>query len=304
MNIPNNAVKKALGDPATAAWWTFRRVKSYPYLACRSLNQWYHSKTRKAGDLDIMDESWDILLILDACRYDYFEDINTIEGHLEKRQSPGTMSLEFMEETYFGGEFHDTVYITANTFASEIPEGTFHKLINLVEDGWDEELKTVPPKEMVSATENALVEYPNKRIIAHFMQPHTPFLSEYGQEISEKLYYCRDQWTKGKNKREHVQKAYRENLQLILDSIQPLVEEIENDLVITSDHGELLGERLSPIPIQGWEHPRSLYHDSLVDVPWLRVDGKSRQTIEEPPGFRAKLDSDTVEERLSDLGYQ
>jgi hypothetical protein len=45
-----------------------------------------------------MQEDWDNLIILDACRYGAFERNNTIPGALEYRFSRGSMTGEFFEE--------------------------------------------------------------------------------------------------------------------------------------------------------------------------------------------------------------
>lgn len=46
--------------------------------------------------LKVMREEWDYLIILDACRYDYFAAIweNYFDGELEKRVSLGSGTLE------------------------------------------------------------------------------------------------------------------------------------------------------------------------------------------------------------------
>lgn len=61
-----------------------------------------------------MQADWDTLVILDACRYDMFEEINETEGELEHRYSRGSCTPDFIRENFPEGEFHDTVYVTAN----------------------------------------------------------------------------------------------------------------------------------------------------------------------------------------------
>jgi hypothetical protein len=43
-----------------------------------------------------MEEDWDNLIILDACRYDYFKRQHDFEGSVDRIVSPGKMSWEFM----------------------------------------------------------------------------------------------------------------------------------------------------------------------------------------------------------------
>lgn len=61
-----------------------------------------------------MIEDWDNLVLLDACRYDQFERLNTISGVLENRISQGSSTFEFLTENIAGKKSHDTVYVTSN----------------------------------------------------------------------------------------------------------------------------------------------------------------------------------------------
>ncbi|MBS3760327.1 MAG: hypothetical protein V5A26_04250 [Halodesulfurarchaeum sp.] len=58
---------------------------------------------------------------------------------------------------------------------------------------------------------------------------------------------------------------YEDNLRLALAETAELVEELDGDVVVTSDHGEAFGE-------QGiWEHHIETYIPPLIEVPWLEV---------------------------------
>jgi len=58
--------------------------------------------TRKV--LNVMEEEWDYLIILDACRYDYFESLykEFFDGELEKRVSLGSDTLKWCLESFKG----------------------------------------------------------------------------------------------------------------------------------------------------------------------------------------------------------
>lgn len=74
-----------------------------------------------------------------------------------------------------------------------------------------------------------------------------------------------------KGTRETIEEYYRENLELVLEEVQELVEELDGDVVITSDHGEAFGE-------QGvWEHHIETHIPPLVEVPWLEVEGVKKE---------------------------
>lgn len=304
IDLLESKLRTVVQDPKHAAQWLMNCVYTEPYLAARSVNQWYHSRFGSAGDLDVVAEDWDVLVLIDACRYDDFADVNHINGRLEKRRSPGSMSKEFIHESFVGRTLHDSVYVTGNPFVADLNGEEFHDVISLVEDSWEAGDETVPPERLASATREALAEYPQKRIIAHFMQPHAPFLTDFGREVMENLVWRGNQYFPVGVSDESVRRAYRENIEYVLDVVADLVDDIENRVVISSDHGELMGERCLPIPIKGWEHPISLYEDGLLEVPWMVIDGEQRDIVAEAPSGTVAVESETIEKRLKALGYR
>ncbi|WP_206536686.1 hypothetical protein [Halococcus thailandensis] len=265
-----------------------------------------------------MAEDWDNLLILDACRFDMFETQNSIAGDLQHRRSLGSESWEFLSENFADRTFHDTVYVTANPHAPKIPSGTFHAVVNLLEEGWDAELGTVHPETVVEAVQQAQNQYPEKRLIAHFMQPHYPFIGEHGRDLNHKgisIHLSSEQsdtkrkvWTNlgyGRLNRAQVVNAYRENLDIVLNYVEDLLDSLSGRSVVTSDHGNLIGETTSPIPARGYGHPRGLNSDELRIVPWLVVEGSDRRTtVADTPTEQDETDSRVVRDRLHDLGYR
>jgi hypothetical protein len=109
---------------------------------------------------------------------------------------------------------------------------------------------------------------------------------------------------RGDLSRESVWKAYRENLELVLDSVKTLLEADTGKAVITSDHGNLLGDWVGPIPTRAYGHPHNLYTDGLLEVPWLIIEGfRRRNIVPEPPIASDRATENTVEDRLAHLGY-
>ena len=107
--------------------------------------------------------------------------------------------------------------------------------------------------------------------------------------------------------REQVLAAYRENLDLVLPHVEALLETLSGKSVVTSDHGNLVGERGFPIPIRMYGHPRGLHHEELLSVPWLESErDERRRTVAEPPvdaDADADADEGVVADRLRALGY-
>lgn len=304
---------------------TVRRVLENPKLlrgkvrqTCRDLN--VRLADRPNRGVRIMEEDWDNLYILDGCRYDAFRELAPSEGKLSKKISRGSMSWEFMQENFAGERFHDTVYVTANPYAARLEDDVFHDTIDLL-DEWDPERQTVPPDAVAEALLDANERYPSKRLLGHFMQPHHPFLGETGRKLEHSGFRTDHEDEHGDPSvwavlrygyrgyddvsEAAVWEAYLENLEIVLEHVEPLVEEISGKSVITSDHGNLIGERLSPIPIREYGHPEGVRAPELIEVPWFEIDSDVRKTIRaEEPREREDADQSTVDDRLKALGYR
>ncbi len=287
-------------------------------LASWPVHEGYGKYTdRKYGEgLDVMAEDWDNLLILDACRYDYFERLNTIDGTLYKASSKGKKSWDFMRENFAVGAFHDTVYVTANPFSTDLDEDTFYHIDHLHADRWDEDIGTVQPDDVVSAAIEAHEQYPSKRLIVHFMQPHRPYLGETADELRRRLdlqgYGRHDEgiqiWGAVKQRDvtfQEIRDAYTESLEIALDHVEELLEKVSGKSVVTADHGEMLGERVFPFTSRVWGHMEGFSTPTLREVPWLVIEADDRREIRssDPIESERDLDDDEIADRLEALGY-
>lgn len=307
--ISASTAKKLLRDPSLI----LGRLR---WMGLRFNMRYYDHINTHDGDA-FMDEDWDNLLILDGCRYDMFEEKNNVSGDLQTKTSLGSQSWDFMQQNFVEEQFHDTVYVTSNPFVSRLGNDTFHAVVNLL-DEWDSELQTVTPDAVAEAAERASTKYPHKRLIVHFMQPHYPFIGERGRQIDHKG-YSKDQenslqgktvWGQLRNNsekitRDEVWEAYCENLDIVLSHVQDLLDILPGKSVITADHGNLVGERLRPIPVRGYGHPPGMPMPELVNVPWLVVDADERRDVRpDPPITQEQPNEEIVNERLRALGYQ
>lgn len=295
-----------------------KTVIEHPKLAFRGFNRLYHTRfhTRdhnSSGD-DVIEEDWDNLLILDACRFDMFEERNTIEGKLETRTSKGSSTVEFLRGNFRGRDLKDTVYLTANpqyTWNIDGVEADFFKVIDLWEEDeyWDDEYNTVRPEKVTEKAKEVAEEHPDKRLIVHFMQPHYPFIASDSAVEDQKLSnYFWHNLMRGNTElpKEDVWDLYNQNLENVLPEAKDLVESLNGRTVVTSDHGNFVGERASPFPVREWGHPIGIYDEKLVKVPWLVIDSDERKQItsEEKEDEDRQVDEEAVKEKLEGLGYR
>jgi hypothetical protein len=136
-------------------------------------------------------EDWDNLIILDACRFDFFKNVykDYLDGKLEKRISKGSNTGEWLVKTF--PNKYDYLYISANPYVnsfglplnkcrSEYRDYSwnaiehFSNIIDVWEFGWNEELNIIHPIEVNKAY---LSNKKDMKTIIHYIQPHYPFLS-------------------------------------------------------------------------------------------------------------------------------
>lgn len=283
------------------------------------LNSLYYKYRGIDFDSPFVESDWDNLLILDGCRYDLFDEVCECDGQLFRRVSGASESSEFIERQFLNRELHDIVYITANPYSYIIPDGVFHAVISLLETAWDEDLGTVRPDEAAEVAREVSNKFPNKRYIVHFMQPHFPFIGETGLKFSQGKITSTDQETDDQTPQiwkqlqyresgvdpDTVWNAYRENLELVLPVAIELAEYLGGKSVLTSDHGNLIGDRMWPVPLRGYGHPRGLYLSKLVEVPWFEtMHGPRRETFSEDPEVGDRTIEDNINDRLNALGYR
>jgi hypothetical protein len=258
--------------------------------------------------IDVFAEDWDNLIILDACRKDALERSIELDGSFESRISRGTSTLHFLESNFQGRRLHDVVYVTSNGWIvakyEELDADVF-RVNSLENDETGGESAVVSPGAVTRAAKADADKYPDKRLIVHYTQPHKPYIGEFGRRTFGSTHGNLQQIMSSSSiSEEDLKRAYAENLELVLEQVEELVDHLEGKTVVTADHGELLGERVSPIPIKGYGHPTYLYHPVLTEVPWFVCEFDSRREIREgqPEGVR-EVDDDRITEQLKDLGY-
>lgn len=272
-----------------------------------------------------MQEDWNYLIVLDACRYDYFAAIykDFLSGALEKVISLGTTTIEWCRKN-FTKHYDDVVYVSANPYINSIQEikgfkanSHFFKVIDVWRLCWNEKLGTVHPKDVNKFAKIAVNTYKDKHVIVHYLQPHAPYigyekiignggfpkpeissgkvlqhvnkykygsftesfiktlstLARYGKFTDEFIWntlnvlnlppYSPMDAARRVLGKDGLRIAYCHNLTLVLKYVSRLLNELSGKVIITSDHGELLGEEGK------YSHTSRSFHPKLIEVPWL-----------------------------------
>jgi hypothetical protein len=228
-------------------------------------------------------EPWQTLIVLDACRYDYFaEEVGAyLEGELSRAWSPGYDTYSWLG-VVFSGEHSVTVYSAHPALNSlGVPRGGylakphFARIVDIWRDGWASELSTVPPEAVnrVVLRDVEMGRFVGRNIV-WYMQPHAPWIGEtkitgFARDWNDKdavLGAWRDA-VAGRISLETLRAAYRDNLRLVLAAVSELIPHLGSGVVVTADHWEMLGEG------GVFEHPGATGRRLQREVPWLEIGG-------------------------------
>lgn len=136
-----------------------------------------------------------VLVVLDACRYDYFaEQISAhLDGSVRRTWSPGSLTPEWGPNVWSNqypvtlissnpiiGDFE---YAPRNnnfgysTYCAADHVETFVDAYNIA---WDHESRTVLPDDLTDIALGEAARDGPTRLVVHYMQPHLPFIGDHG----------------------------------------------------------------------------------------------------------------------------
>ncbi len=295
---------------------------------------WLIVTSRYPLGTNVYEEDWDVLLVLDTCRVDALQEVEDeydFLGNIGSIWSVGSTSKEWVEQTFID-KFHqgisNTAYITGNPFSdtlagdrnqfdygattrgawienaerlaglvkSNIVSDTHIGHVEFLQPG---DSKTVKPRPITDHVIKAARSNDFDRIIAHYMQPHTPYYSssKIYDELAEYEKYPFRAIRRGDKNKNEVWEAYIDNLRYVLNDIQLIVDNVDGEVIITADHGELFGE------CGMFYHHAGNIHPHLRKVPWVKIETNDRRTYESDVEFRGKSVERMTDEQLEALGY-
>lgn len=218
----------------------------------------------------VVEKDWDVLIILDACRYDYYSQLFPDS---EKRVTYASHSREYFKKNYSTGDYSDVVYISANGHLTpenfrkatgrDIDE-VFHSVHHLALDSWDDESGTVPPKAVVERALKAEENHPAERKVVHFMQPHDPYI-----HVEEPWGF--QDFIDSDRTLQELRETYRQSIEHLVPFIEELKENMSGKIVVTGDHGDFLGE------YGMYAHPYGIDAKELREVPWHVIKDEEKE---------------------------
>jgi hypothetical protein len=233
---------------------------------------------------DLVDEGrWDILIVLDACRYDAFKQLvfKFLDGVLIPVFSNSSITLDWFINTWCNFKHKSHVYyISANPFIRK-GDPSVGKCVRKIIDAWKlfwiKEKMTVDEKSVLNFSKVMLrmrlkdLKNGQFKLVIHLLQPHAPYI--YWPKAFDELWKLGAPYNittifsfyRSNKQLTNVLKAsYIKSLSHTLKNIAEFVHEVHRQysqkirIAITSDHGELFGEY------------GLLFHPN-IDVPELRI---------------------------------
>lgn len=228
---------------------------------------------------NVFDREWDVLIILDACRYDLFDEFAAQHPIYQSFDSVGSMysiaskSDDWLERTFKQADVSElarTSYITDTSHAGMVTSNDLYEIHTVEENAHNKRGGVLVPE---AFTHDAITCYENSdadKFMIHYFQPHAPFLHCVGkydstatgggqtqnvwQGLRDNVFDRRDVWA-----------DYGQNLLTVLDQVETVVDRVEGNIAVTSDHGNAMGE----FGLYG--HPFSGAVPSIRRVPWAIV---------------------------------
>lgn len=288
----------------------------------------------------IWSADWDLCLVVDACRWDLWQAVAPTLGWPADSSawSVGSASPEWYGQTFHPDHLprDETIgVVSANPFAGKpasrrhewlacatpVDQHDFAVVDYVYEDVWGYEppqggyIDVTPPGEVTDRAYDAWTNHDLDRLVVHYMQPHIPFrsrpdwfgvrddLDRFGEARHENGV---DPWLRARDgdlPMDAFWEAYKDNLRWVLKDINRLRTAINGQLLVTSDHGNAMGEWAL------WSHPTGIHIRALRQVPWITVDGhgeawQPRDSHHATRGDDRHARATSVNEKLAALGYR
>ncbi len=257
--------------------------------------------------------SWDVLIVLDACRADFFAEtagaeapgLPSADGEPRACRSPAPCTKLWVRRVGPWLARQGVLYFSANPVVEREAEaaGLDLRTVSIWRDLWghftDERIPSVHPwavnGTVLAHREAGRLE--ERRVVVHYLQPHSPYIGRTPLKMAR--------WGPAENglgrachrlrRPDHlagrgdlswgvVRRAYRDNLRLARRAALHLAGRLGGRVVLTADHGEVLGEHGGK-----FGHECHWDFEELRRVPWLELSPAGEGT--------------TVEQKLEALGY-
>lgn len=264
--------------------------------------------------VEFYDREWDVLIILDACRYDLFEEfaprhqIYQQFDSVEPFYSCASSTKEWLRHTFDQGPddlVSDTHYVTCTGFSEKLRQERLAGIDEVWRYAVDPSYGCTRPEAVTDAAIDAFRHSDASRLVVHYVQPHAPFLhcaGKYDSTGDGGKGGTQNVWRglrAGKYDKEEVWEDYGQNLLTVLDEAHTVLRNVSGKVIVTSDHGNAMGEwgiyghpEFAPLPI-------------IKRVPWAEATGLglNEYDVRGVEDISTGLGEHDLRDNLQALGY-
>lgn len=230
---------------------------------------------------NVFDREWDLLVILDACRYDLFAEfapqhpVYELFDSVDRMYSIASKSDDWIERTFEQAEdslLAQTLYLSDKSHVEMVETDKLYDIKLVAGNPHNTKAGVLRPKAITAEATRHFGKSGANKYIIHYIQPHAPFLNCVGKydSIADEAGQSQNVWRglrDGDFDKSEVRKDYGQNLLLVLDQVETLIKNFEGDVAVTSDHGNAMGE----FGLYG--HPFRGAAPSIRRVPWAVATG-------------------------------
>jgi len=256
----------------------------------------------------LAETDWDVLVVLDACRYDALSRVT--HWPVESCRSPGTATGQWLRACERSGVLEDSYVATGNVNYANWDVGAA-EIEHVWRDHWSDHLGNVLPEPVLDAADDFLADG-SRPVVAHILPPHAPYVAKVGNSWIP-AFPDTDVWRRnpdrddedklspqvamasGQVDMDRAIDGYRASVEATWNTVVDYVSEwVADDItvIVTADHGETFG-RLRDWGMYG--HPNKVHVGPLTKVPWIVFE--SAAPIDENESATG------VQEKLEALGY-
>lgn len=261
-----------------------------------------------------LDYDWDVMIILDACRFDLFQDFAPEHpvydrfNSVSSKFSCASTSREWFKKGFELAPDDDVSsvhYVTQNPFLPKADIDRFYNVEPLWEVEGENESGRLSPSTVTDVALDAYDSTDSDRFVVHYLPPHAPFLHcETKYDLGKKSWggESHDVWfglQVGESNEDEVWEDYGRNLLTVLDEVQRLAKCLSGNIIVTADHANGIGE------LGQYGHPGYVPLPAIKRVPWVEITGEGQDyNTEDLQKVELKQETgDQVQKRLESLGY-
>lgn len=288
------------------------------------------ASSRLPHGTNVFSRDWDLLVILDTCRYDALSQVAPefeFIDEINQLRSLGSSTREWTANTFtsqYRDEVQQTAFVCGNGQVTKTLEAgnamesplaqrfTSWNTLGIEEFHTFDSIPNYAPTDPYGGitlpcivTDRAIRvgrQADADRLMVHYVPPHNPYrATALGENRALEPYEHRPfEYLRNGGDKDLVWDTYLDELRWVLEDVKVLLNNLDAErAVITADHGELFGH------LGLYSHPTGVPHPHLRRVPWVETTATDTNQYEPHYDKSDKRHTASVTaKQLEYLGYR